>query len=142
MTYLLDVNTLIALCDPAHEHHTLVFDWFTKSGRNNFATCAITENGFIRICSNPAYPNRPGPVKVLQGALKKLCEAKGFHYWQDSIAWRDIQLMRDLPSKFVTDIYLLALARRFKGKLVTLDRSIPADALADGAKSLLLLKES
>lgn len=141
MTYLLDVNALIALCDPAHEHHTLMFDWFTETGRQNFATCAITESGFIRICSNPAYPNRPGPVKVLQSALRKLCTAKGFHYWGDGVPWMDIRLTRNIAPKFVTDIYLLALAQKFKGMLVTLDRSIPADALDKGEKSLLLLAE-
>ena len=139
MTYLLDVNVLIALCDPAHEHHALVFDWFTKTGRNNFSTCSITEGGFIRICSNPAYPNRPGPVTVLQGVLVKLCDTKGFHFWQDSLSLRDIKFTKEIPPKFITDIYLLALAQKLRGKLVTLDRSIPCDAIRDGIKSLLLL---
>lgn len=139
MTYLLDVNVLIALCDPAHEHHELVFDWFTKTGRTSFATCAITESGFIRICSSPAYPNRPGPVKTLQGILAKLCETKGYHYWQDAVSWKEMKLAQEIASKFVTDVYLLALAQKFKGTLATLDQSIPADALAGGAKSMLLL---
>lgn len=51
-----DVNVLIALFDPAHVHHESAHLWFTTARGAGWAACPITENGFIRVVSNPAYP--------------------------------------------------------------------------------------
>ncbi len=61
--YLLDINLLLALTDPMHVHHELSHQWFAKKGRKGWATCPLTENGFVRIASHPKYPNRPGDVQ-------------------------------------------------------------------------------
>lgn len=69
--YLLDVNVLIALVDPAHVQHDAAHDWFARTGRAAWATCPLTENGLLRILSHPRYPNpaaTPAAVaSVLQG---------------------------------------------------------------------------
>jgi uncharacterized protein len=52
MIYLLDINVLISLTDPMHVHHELAHQWFAEIGRRSWATCPITENGFIRITSH------------------------------------------------------------------------------------------
>ena len=52
---LLDVNVLIALFDQEHVHHELSHDWFSDNRRDGWATCPVTENGFLRVLSNPAY---------------------------------------------------------------------------------------
>ena len=49
--YLLDVNVLLALCDPMHVHHEAAHRWFAEKGSQAWATCPITENGFVRIAS-------------------------------------------------------------------------------------------
>lgn len=51
--FLLDVNVLIALVDPAHVQHDQAHDWFSRIGRKGFATCPLTENGLIRIVGHP-----------------------------------------------------------------------------------------
>jgi predicted nucleic acid-binding protein len=56
MIALLDVNLLIALFDPAHVHHEAAHGWFARNGKDCWATCPLTENAFVRILSNPAYP--------------------------------------------------------------------------------------
>jgi predicted nucleic acid-binding protein len=56
---LLDLNVLIALSDPEHKHHQEARSWFTLSGRGNWALCPLTEAGFLRVTTNPAF--RPGP---------------------------------------------------------------------------------
>ena len=38
MTYLLDVNVLIALVDPAHVSHDAAHDWFDAEGARAWAT--------------------------------------------------------------------------------------------------------
>jgi predicted nucleic acid-binding protein len=50
---LLDVNVLVAFFDPDHVHHDLAHDWFAGQRRSGWATCAITESGFVRVISNP-----------------------------------------------------------------------------------------
>src|SRR5713226_6496670 len=48
---LLDVNVLVALFDPAHVHHEAAHAWFGANRKNRWATCALTENGFVRVLS-------------------------------------------------------------------------------------------
>jgi hypothetical protein len=66
-TYLLDINLLLALSDPMHIHHETAHGWFAEKGHQAWATCPLTENGFIRIASHPNYPNRPGDVTAVHG---------------------------------------------------------------------------
>ncbi|MEP7352122.1 MAG: VapC toxin family PIN domain ribonuclease, partial [Acidobacteriota bacterium] len=46
---LLDVNVLIALLWPDHVHRTPAREWFLPNRHAGWATCAITESGFVRI---------------------------------------------------------------------------------------------
>jgi uncharacterized protein len=55
-TYLLDVNLLLALTDPMHVHHEQAHRWFASKGDLSWATCPLTENGFVRVASHPSYP--------------------------------------------------------------------------------------
>jgi len=139
-TYLLDVNLLLALSDPMHIHHEPAHRWFAEKGRQSWATCPITENGFIRIASHPSYPNRPGNVAAVLDILRQLCEVPGHHFWPD-----DISILQILASDAiithvqVTDVYLLGLAVQKKGKLATLDQRIPVHAVRGGRKALELI---
>jgi predicted nucleic acid-binding protein len=55
---LLDVNVLVALFDPVHVHHEAAHKWFGQNRKSGWATCPLTENGMVRVLSNPAYPGR------------------------------------------------------------------------------------
>jgi predicted nucleic acid-binding protein len=46
-----DVNVLIALFDPAHIHHEPAHTWFAVACEDGWATCPLTENGFLRVVS-------------------------------------------------------------------------------------------
>src|SRR5512137_2417140 len=50
---LLDVNVLVALAWPNHQFHRLARGRLERS-REPWATCALTQLGFIRLSSNPA----------------------------------------------------------------------------------------
>ena len=52
MTFLLDVNVLMALLWENHEHHQVARRWFRQI--TDFATCPVTQLGFARISSHPA----------------------------------------------------------------------------------------
>ena len=51
---LLDVNVLVALFEPEHIHHETAHDWFADESSHGWATCPVTENGFVRVLANPA----------------------------------------------------------------------------------------
>jgi uncharacterized protein len=134
-TYLLDVNVLLALFDPSHVSHEAAHGWFETIGHHSWATCPVIENGVVRIASHPSYPSRPGSPREILDLLKRFCVAKGHQFWPDMISLRDEALFQgNLPigHNHVTDVYLLGLAVRQKGKLATFDRRIPAAAVRGG----------
>lgn len=142
MTYLLDVNVLIALIDPAHVQHNAAHDWFAKQGKKSWATCPLTENGVIRIISHPRYPNSPGTPAAVIPLMTGLCALPGHVFWPDDISLLDAKKLdasRLLSSEQVTDSYLLALACAHDGKLATFDRRLVVDAVRGGAKRLHLI---
>jgi predicted nucleic acid-binding protein len=53
-----DVNVLVALFEPAHVHHALAHEWFAEARHKAWATCPLTQSGFLRVVTRPAYPNR------------------------------------------------------------------------------------
>ena len=137
--YLLDVNVLIALVDPAHVQHESVHDWFGRVGRKAFATCPITENGLLRIVGHPKYPNSPGPPNTVNSALQVIRALPGHDFWPDSISLADsvfIDASLLTSHRRVTDSYLLALARANKGQLATLDRKLAAEVVPDGKATI------
>ena len=135
--YLPDINILLALSDPMHVHHDVAHRWFTKTGRQAWATCPITENGYVRIASHPNYPNRPGDVSTVLAILRQFCAAEGHHFWAEDISITTL-LGSDviLSHNQVTDIYLLGIAVHNGGKLATLDRRIPGKAVRGGSGAL------
>jgi toxin-antitoxin system PIN domain toxin len=140
--YLLDVNVLIALVDPAHVQHDEVHEWFARVGHKAFATCPITENGLLRIVGHPKYPSSPGPPNVVASSLSAIRNLPGHAFWTDSVSLVDnASVDSSLLSSHsrVTDSYLLALARENKGKLATMDQKLATEAIADGKAALALI---
>ncbi len=142
MTYLLDVNVLIALIDPAHVQHDAAHDWFAKQGKKSWASCPLTENGVMRIVGHARYPNSPGTPAAVVQLMTGLCALPGHVFWPDDISLLDtknLDATRLLSSAQVTDSYLLALAITHNGKLATFDRRLVVDAVRGGAKGLHLI---
>jgi uncharacterized protein len=141
-TFLLDVNVLIALIDPAHLQHDQAHDWFGRVGRRSFATCPITENGLVRIVGHPKYPNTPGPPSSVVQSLAAMRALTGHHFWPDKVSIADSShvhaALLSSHSK-VTDTYLLALAHAHGGRLASMDHRLAVDAVPGGAESLELI---
>lgn len=137
MATLLDVNVLVALFDPVHAHHEAAHKWFNPNRESGWATCPLTENGLVRIISNPSYPGRRTTIQDAIQRLTRFRESGNHTFWSDSKSLCDPLLIR--PAHLVghgqlTDVYLLALAVTHGGQLATFDRSIPLAAV-DGAKT-------
>lgn len=142
MTYLLDVNVLIALMDPGHVQHNLVHEWFAKDGMSAWATCPITENGTLRILGHANYPNSPGNPAAVAPLLRTMRSLAGHVFWSDDISLLDeekVDTARLLNSAQTTDSYLLALAQAHGGQLATLDRRLVVTAVHGGADTLCLI---
>jgi uncharacterized protein len=139
-TYLLDVNLLLALADPMHIHHEAAHRWFEGRGHQSWATCPITENGFVRVASHPNYPNRPGDVLAVLAILSHLREVQGHEFWAEDVGILDILAPGAIITHAqVTDVYLAGLAVHRGGKLATLDQRIPVDAIRGGKRAVELI---
>lgn len=140
--FLLDVNVLIALIDPAHVGHDRAHSWFASEGSRAWATCPMTENGVLRIVGHPRYPNSPGTPAAVAELMAGLLALPGHKFWPDDVTLfdgRHIQCARLLDSSQVTDSYLLALASVHGGKLATFDRRLVAVAVVNGAEAIHLI---
>ena len=139
-TTLLDVNLLVALFDGVHTHHEVAHSWFSNNNEKAWATCPITENGLLRIITNPAYPGRRTTLRDALARLTQFRQSKHHHFWADEVTLCDevvdpkhIQGYRQL-----TDVYLLALAVAKGGRLATFDRGLSVSAVVGAsAKSVV-----
>jgi toxin-antitoxin system PIN domain toxin len=137
---LLDVNLLIALFDPDHVHHDLAHDWFEDNRGRGWATCPLTENGFVRVVAHPKYTDGTERVEVLVDRLRRFCASRDHQFWPAAVTLTAPALFHAafLTSyKQLTDIYLLGLAKSMSGRLATFDRSIPWKAVVGGSPELL-----
>jgi toxin-antitoxin system PIN domain toxin len=142
MTFLLDVNVLIALIDPAHVQHDAAHEWFADQGQQAWSTCPLTENGVLRIVGHARYPNSPGTPAAVVQLMVGLCALPGHVFWPDDISLLDtdkLDATRLLSPAQVTDSYLLALACANGGQLATFDRRLVTDAVRNGAQGLYLI---
>ena len=145
MRALLDINVLIALLDAQHVHHALATRWLGANIGKGWASCPLTQNGVVRIMSQPAYPN-PVPPGSVAGRLSEAVDAEWHEFWADDISVLDAGRVRwnaVLGSRQITDCYLLALAVHHGGRFVSFDRRISAAAV-QGAQSrhLVLIDEN
>ena len=128
MVSLLDVNMLIALAWPSHVHHRTAHTWFGKNASQGWATCPLTQCGFVRISSNAKIiPDAVTPKNAL-ALLNEIVKQATHTFWEDDIGILD----KHIPSEYlvghrqITDAYLLGLAIQHHGRLVTLDRGLSA----------------
>lgn len=141
MRALLDVNVLIALLDADHSLHAPATQWFAANARDGWASCPITQNGCVRVMSNPAYPN-PLPVSALIERLSEAASHELHEFWPDDASLLDSTVVdpaRIHGPRQLTDIYLLALAANRRGRLVTFDKGIPLDAAPKAQRKNLLV---
>ena len=129
---LLDVNVPVALIVSSHVHHDYARQWVLTQGvQTGWATCPVTELGVIRVCAQlPVGARSP---EVTADALIQLRIAnRGHTWWPDAVSPAVVlEVRRSQTARQVTDRYLLGLARRYGGQLVTFDRPITQVGGAD-----------
>jgi predicted nucleic acid-binding protein len=91
----------------------------------------VTQNGFVRVMSQPRYPQSRSPIEAV-AALQTGLDQPDHAFWPDDISITDQTLFdhgRILGPNQITDIYLLGLAVENGGRLVTFDRGLPTSAV-------------
>jgi len=124
---LLDLNVFVALAWPAHEHHAAARQWFLNRSRSKWASCPITQLGFLRLLSNPAFSPDALPVRQALELLIKNVNQPLHEFWPDTIsASRALKAFGEATTghQQVTDAYLLSLAVSHRGRLATFDRGL------------------
>ncbi len=121
---LLDVNALVALAWDSHVHHSRVRAWFGEKGSGGWATCPVTESGFVRISSNAKVLPAPIGVEGARATLEALRAHEGHRFLFDDVSLTDPDIPTMTGYRQVTDAHLLALARRRGVSLVTFDAGI------------------
>jgi toxin-antitoxin system PIN domain toxin len=143
VSFLLDVNVLIALIDPTHVGHDAAHRWFGATGAASWATCPLTENGVIRIVGHPKYPNSAGSPAAVAPIVARLRTLPGHVFWCDDLSLLGSVLVdptRIMTPAQVTDTYLLALAVANDGKLATFDRRLSPTAVRRGRAALHVIE--
>jgi uncharacterized protein len=128
---LLDINLLLALLDSDHVDHGRARDWVGAEIGEGWASCPITQNGFVRIISQPRYPS-PVPPGLAIDLLARATRTRHHEFWPCAVSLLDEKIIdrsRLHGPRQVTDAYLLSLAAVHGGRLVTFDRSVPLSAV-------------
>jgi toxin-antitoxin system PIN domain toxin len=139
--YLLDVNVLVALTEPEHVHHQTATKWFNTPGLD-WGLCAFSEAGFLRVTTNP----KAGAHSVQDSTevLAALASNPGYRFWPISASWTAVAAPfheRIFGHQQITDAYLLGLALKEDGILVTMDKAIKYLAGTKYGNHVLVLEE-
>ncbi len=124
---LLDVNVWVALFDDAHIHNAQALTLFSQR-KLQIATCALTENGVLRILNLPGYAKRAPPgFNAVKQKLALACSDVDHEFWPCDLSLRDDAILnwpRIMGHNQITDAYLLALAVNKGGALATFDHRV------------------
>lgn len=121
---LLDVNALVALAWDSHVHHAAIRAWVRVKASEGWATCPVTESGFVRVSSNPKVLPSPVGIDDARAVLSALRTAAGHGFLANDVSLADPDVPRITGHRQVTDALLLTLARRHAIPLVTFDAGI------------------
>lgn len=123
---LLDVNALVALAWDSHVHHARARAWFDHKGAEGWATCPLTESGFVRVSSNPKVLAHPISVSAARRVLALLRAAGSHSFLTDDVSITADDVADISGHRQVTDVHLLTLTRRRGTRLLTFDAGLHA----------------
>ena len=126
--YLLDINTLLALAWPNHVQHRVAHGWFQRESTRGWGTCSVTQIGFVRISSHPAFEHHVSTQEAFQ-KMKEIAAVPGHVFWPepaDGYAGKSLAhaVPEILTHGMVTDGFLAGLAKINGGRLATFDKAL------------------
>ncbi len=116
---------MIACAWESHAEHVRANRWLSRA--KSFATCPISEMGFLWVSLSPAYG---ASFDDAIAALHAIVSERTHRFLRD--ATRAESLPQVGTSKDVTDAHLVSLARRHRLKLATFDAALCEKEWAHG----------
>ena len=140
MRALLDVNVLLALFDQHHVAHQRASQWLKAAAADGWASCPITQAGFVRIISGSSYGAGIKTAHAMEILASATADAH-HEFWPADVDLTGTAVNRThvLGPNQVTDAYLLALAVAHNGRLVTFDQRIALTAVPGARPEHLLV---
>jgi len=141
--HLPDVNVLLALVWPRHESHAAAHAWFSKFGRQAWATNPLTQLGVLRLLTNPAVTQGAVSAATALAVLSEATSHAGHEFWPlDRPAPASLKPLasRLRGHQQWTDALLLCHAMQRRGVLVTFDSGVKELAAGELSAHVLLLK--
>ena len=139
MRALFDVNFLVALFDAGHTHNPRARNWWHAHQDEGWASCPLTQNGLIRVLSQPSYT---APMTIVDAVevMREAIAHSNHAFWPDDISFLDaVHADRIVGHRQITDVYLLALAVKNNARFVTFDRTVALAAVRDAKPENLLV---
>ena len=119
--YLLDANVLIALATPDHSLNARASAWFREGHR--FATCPMTQGALVRFHLRVGVDATAESAKMLLEGISALSRHE---FWADDVSYADLPARGIVGHRQVSDAYLVVLAQRHGGAVVTMDEALAA----------------
>ena len=145
MRFLLDVNVLVALAFPQHTFHSAAHAWFDGEPNRLWATCPLTQAGFLRFASREFFGAKGSSrdaIRTALAALERDCKSPHHQYWPADTDLRDlsdVMRARLIGPNQVADMQLLLLAHHHKGQLATFDTGLRELAAGTRYENALLV---
>jgi toxin-antitoxin system PIN domain toxin len=133
MTYLADVNFWLALAVDNHVHHATAAEWSRKCSEDHLAFCRITQNGLLRLLTNPHVMGSDVLTSARAWeAYDTLYENRCVRFVDEPVGveqtWRSHTRHSRKGPNFWTDAYLAAFTAAAGFTLVTFDRVLAKQA--------------
>lgn len=127
MKCLPDINVWLALTFSGHEHHAAAVDWFDQVANDSCAFCRMTQQGFLRLASNPMAMLRDAlSLPKSWAAYDRLLSDPRVFYADEAPGtedeWRALTGEESFSVKIWNDAFLSAFAKSSGLQMVTFDR--------------------
>jgi toxin-antitoxin system PIN domain toxin len=141
VTFLLDVNVLMAITWPSHVAHGKAQSWFIETGKAGWVTSPATESGFIRLSSNPLVVSDVVAPNTCAAVLESLKQIGTYRFVADEVSLAGELARSEVPltgHRQVSDAHLAIVAHVHNCVFATLDKGAAALAQRFGAEALLI----
>jgi toxin-antitoxin system PIN domain toxin len=122
-----DINVWLALTFSGHPHHSAALTWFDGRPANSCAFCRMTQQGYLRLASNPKLFGAdtltlPKAWKAYDTALEDERVVFETEPAGVEMEWRSLTSGESFSAKIWNDAFLAAFAKQSALQLVTFDR--------------------
>jgi hypothetical protein len=127
--FLPDINVWLALAFDTHVHHPLANAWFIGETAASFGFCRQTQQGFLRLATNPSVLGADAVSMKEAWSLYDTIRRDSRIVFVDEppeleAIWRSLTDEVQFSPKVWNDAYLAAFAIAGELELATLDRGI------------------